>query len=50
MERGPISFSENSEKLYNPSTQELKGRELSYRFDELRNQKIELELEYEKAK
>lgn len=47
LERGPISFSEISEKDYLPSEKEIKGRELSYKFDDLRNEKTKLQIEYD---
>lgn len=50
LERGPISFSEISEKDYKPSEIEVKGRELSYKFDELRNKKTKLQIEYDDFK
>jgi hypothetical protein len=50
LERGPISFSEISEKDYKPSEKEIKGRELSYKFDDLRNEKTKLQIEYDDFK
>jgi len=50
LERGPISFSEISEKKYKPSEKEIQGRDLSYKFDELRNEKTILQIEYDEFK
>jgi hypothetical protein len=47
IERGPLSFSEEAEKEYIPSTKELKMRKLSYEFDDLRTMKIKLEINYD---
>jgi len=50
LERGPIGFSEISVKEYKASEKEIKGRELSYKFDELRNEKTNLQIEYDEFK
>lgn len=50
LERGPISFSELPEKDYIPSEKEIKGRELSYKFDDLRNAKTKLQIKYDDFK
>jgi len=47
LERGPISFSEHSEKNYQPTKREIEGRDLSYKFHELCSQKTSLEIEYD---
>ena len=48
LERGPICFSEESEKLYKPSEKEIQGREISYKLDDLRNEKTNLKINYDK--
>lgn len=49
MERGPISFSEIADTNYKPTEQEIKYRELSYRFDDLRTKKTQLQIEYDEC-
>lgn len=46
VERGPISFSEHPDTSYTSSPRAMQARELSYEFDDLRNQKTKLELEF----
>ena len=50
LERGPISFSEKSEKNYKSSEKEIEGRQLCYKFDDLRNEKMKLQFEYDDFK
>ena len=47
LERGSISFEEKSDKDYKPTDIEIRGRELSYEYDELRNRKVSLEIEFD---
>lgn len=47
LERGPISFSEISEKDFKPSERAIRGRELSYKFDDLRSEKNKLQIGFD---
>lgn len=47
LDRGECSFSEHSDKGYTSSSRAIMARELSYKFDDLRNKKLKLESEFE---